>query len=72
MEDPRLLAALKRGTSAMERGDWKTALIGYNEAIEIDPTNATAYLIRANIHQKLGNTAQFMTDLAKYQSLKRS
>lgn len=53
------------GTRYEADGQYKLSLKQYNRAIEMDPKDAFAYLNRANLHQKSGNTSAALADYQK-------
>ena len=62
-------AYFRRGEIYFNRGDLDAALADYDKAIELNPGYAAVYGKRAEVHQKKGNAAEAVLDLAKYKSL---
>ncbi|VVB51518.1 Tetratricopeptide repeat protein [uncultured archaeon] len=58
-----------RGMCYYELADYRAALDDLNNAIEMNPTFAEAYLYRARIHLKLGNEEAMRQDMDKAQQL---
>ncbi|MDP7639239.1 MAG: hypothetical protein QGG73_05925 [Candidatus Hydrogenedentes bacterium] len=60
---PHLAAVL--GTLSTAEGDFDTALLWLDKAIETDPENILAYGFRARAHNQMGNLASAKTDIAQ-------
>jgi tetratricopeptide (TPR) repeat protein len=58
-------AIMSRGTAYLARGDLERALQDYNQAIELDPGNAGAYVNRALALARIGESESAMKDYAK-------
>jgi tetratricopeptide (TPR) repeat protein len=56
----------RNGQVNVQKHQYKEALADYNDAIRIDTSNAQAYLERAHIACKTGNTVPIDEDLSKY------
>ena len=52
-----------RANSRQLLGDLRGALADYNEIIRLYPESGTAYMNRATVWQKLGNSIQMCRDL---------
>jgi tetratricopeptide (TPR) repeat protein len=45
-----------------EKGEYRFALVKFNEALQSDPDNASCYLHRGRTHKQLGNSADALKD----------
>jgi lipoprotein NlpI len=56
-------AALNRGVTATQTGDWTTAADAYSEAIRLDPAAPTGYRHRAVAYMRLADNERAVADL---------
>ena len=62
--------AFEKGVSAIDRGDFDTAIADFTEAIRLDPTDANRYCNRGIAHCKKGDYDLAIGDLSKAIELK--
>ena len=55
----------KRGTSFYKKGDYKNAMVDFNEAISINQNNKEAHIFRSKIHFKDYNFIKALKDYFK-------
>lgn len=70
--DSRGLATvhIARGIAYFDLGEYVRAIADYNEAIRLNPQSRTAYSLRADAHERLGNAAQAAADRAEQTRLR--
>lgn len=59
----------QEGLKLLEQGKYEEALRKFDEAIEIDPENASAWLNRSNTYRELGREAEADTNREMWKSL---
>ena len=52
----------RQGAEAMGKGDWFAAIGFYSAAIDLDPQNASLFLVRASAHLEMGENARAIED----------
>ena len=56
-------AILKRGHAYLMKGDWDKALQDYDEVVNLDPNQAYAYIGRAVVYSRKGESAKAFSEL---------
>jgi len=62
-------AWLTQGNNNYRQGDYKRALMNYENYIQIQPEDPVGYLLRARVHEVMGNTGLSQVDLNIAQNL---
>jgi len=61
----RISEAIKQGSEANKTHDFDKAIANYNEAIRLDPKNATAFSNRGNAYAEKGDTDRAIADYSE-------
>ena len=64
------LKAFREGETAVQEGDFLTAIKAYSDAIELDPTNARAFSSRACAYMRVEHVAEAVADAKRAKALR--